>query len=51
MGKEISKVDDNYTPLNSGDGGKSYWKKWYTALIAFLLLQVILYYFITEHFK
>jgi hypothetical protein len=30
---------------------KSYWNKWYTALLVFLLLQIAAYYFITRHFK
>ena len=29
----------------------SYWNKWYIALIAFLVLQIILFYFITDYFR
>ena len=29
---------------------KTYWNKWYIALLVFLVLQVIFYYFITKHF-
>jgi hypothetical protein len=29
---------------------KTYWNKWYIALLIFLILQIILYYFITKHF-
>jgi hypothetical protein len=30
---------------------KTYWRKWYLIVFAFLLLQIVLYYFITQHFK
>ena len=30
---------------------KSYWGKWYVLLIVFLLVQVIIYYFITVTFS
>jgi hypothetical protein len=30
---------------------KTYWRKWYAAVLLFLLLQVALYYCITIHFK
>jgi len=30
---------------------KSYWNKWYTGVIVFLVLQVVLYYLITSHYK
>ena len=29
---------------------KTYWYKWYIAVLVFLILQVIIYYFITKHF-
>lgn len=29
---------------------KKYWIKWYIALLVFLVLQIVLYYFITKHF-
>jgi hypothetical protein len=34
-----------------GDGDKQYWNKWYAAVMIFLLLQILLYYFITVYFK
>ncbi len=40
---------DSYTPL--GEGGKSYWKKWYIGVIVFLLIQITCYYLITQYFK
>lgn len=30
---------------------KSYWNKWYIAVLSFLLLQITVYYFITIHFS
>lgn len=30
---------------------KSYWRNWYVIVFVFLMLQIILYYFITQHFK
>ncbi len=30
---------------------KRYWNKWYLAVFAFLILQIVLYYFITIHFR
>ena len=30
---------------------KSYWRNWYIAVLAFLALQIVLYYFITIHFS
>ena len=35
----------------SGDGAKSYWNKWYLAVLLFLILQIILFYLITVKFK
>ncbi len=33
------------------EGGEiSYWNKWYITVLVFLLLQIVLYYFITQHF-
>ena len=29
---------------------KAYWKKWYLAVLFFLLFQIAAYYFITRHF-
>jgi hypothetical protein len=29
---------------------KKYWNKWYIVVLAFLMLQIILYYFITKYF-
>lgn len=33
------------------DNSRSYWNKWYIAVLVFLLIQVVLYYFITRYFK
>ena len=30
---------------------KKYWNKWYTAVLFFLVLQIIFYYFITQYFN
>jgi hypothetical protein len=30
---------------------KSYWNKWYLGVLLFLILQVVLFYFITMEFK
>lgn len=30
---------------------KKYWRNWYLGVLAFLMLQIVLYYFITLHFK
>jgi hypothetical protein len=30
---------------------KSYWRNWYIAVLLFLLLQIVIYYFITQQFK
>ena len=30
---------------------KSYWNAWYFGLFLFLLMQVVIYYFITVYFK
>ena len=43
------KTNNNNTP--SGDGGKSYWNKWYIAVLIFLLIQIVLYYLLTQYFK
>lgn len=32
-------------------GSKSYWNKWYAAVLVFLLIQIALYYVISVHFK
>lgn len=40
--------DKSNTPLASG---KSYWLKWYIAVLVFLLIQITAYYLITKHFK
>jgi len=29
----------------------AYWRKWYVAVVVFLIAQVIFYFFITQHFK
>jgi len=29
---------------------KAYWNKWYITLLIVLIVQIILYYFITKHF-
>jgi hypothetical protein len=30
---------------------KKYWNKWYFAVLAFLLFQVVLYYFLSVYFN
>lgn len=30
---------------------RSYWRKWYIAVAAFLAVQIVIFYFITETFK
>ena len=30
---------------------KNYWKRLYIIVVAFLVLQIVLYYFITEYFN
>ena len=30
---------------------KTYWRNWYIAVLSFLLLQIVVYYLITLHFK
>ena len=37
--------------MDAPKNDKAYWKKWYVAVIVFLLVQVVLYYLITIHFK
>ena len=32
-------------------GEAAYWRNWYIIVFAFLVLQIVLYYFITQHFK
>lgn len=31
--------------------GKKYWYKWYAGVLLFLLLQIVIYYFITVYFQ
>jgi hypothetical protein len=35
----------------SVEESRSYWNRWYIIVIVFLLIQVILYYFITAYFS
>ena len=30
---------------------KAYWNKWYLAVLMFLILQIIIFYFITQSFS
>ncbi len=30
---------------------KSYWNKWYLAVLAFLVLQIIIFYFISKQYS
>lgn len=32
------------------DTEKKYWNKWYFIVLAFLLAQIVIYYWITQHF-
>jgi len=31
--------------------GKSYWNKWYLTVFLFLVIQIVLFYWITEYFS
>lgn len=33
------------------DGNRKFWSRLYIIVVAFLILQIVLYYFITEHFN
>lgn len=33
------------------EGNKKFWRRLYIIVIAFLILQIVLYYFITEYFS
>jgi len=44
----VTNSDQNPT---SESGSKSYWLKWYVAVIVFLVAQVIFYFLITIYFK
>jgi hypothetical protein len=35
---------------DKGDG-KAYWRKWYVALIVFLILQIFIYLFLTNYLQ
>ena len=30
---------------------KRYWNKWYIGVLLFLVIQIVVFYFITQHFK
>jgi hypothetical protein len=49
MQENIKNKKTDNTP--SGDGGKSYWNKWYIAVVLFLIVQIIIFYFITKSFS
>jgi hypothetical protein len=49
MNRRIFKTDENGTGAGNGDEG--FWKRWYIIVFVFLVLQIILYYFITQYFK
>jgi hypothetical protein len=42
----------NGTPaFKKNQGDATYWRIWYVIVFVFLLLQIVLYYFITQYFK
>jgi hypothetical protein len=32
-------------------GDKNYWNKWYMAVLVFLIMQIVIFYFITRYFN
>lgn len=46
-------INDDNTSIKttSEDGNQSYWKKWYLGVLLFLIVQIIIFYFITVEFK
>jgi len=49
MQENVKNKNTDNTPL--GDGGRSYWNKWYIGVFFFLVLQIIIFYLITVEFK
>lgn len=49
MQENIKNKNTDNTPL--GDGGRSYWNKWYIAVFCFLVIQIVLFYWITKSFS
>ncbi len=50
--RNLGKFKSTAPSLSERKGGEAtYWRNWYLVVFAFLVLQVILYYFITQHFK
>ena len=49
MQDDIKNKNAVNTPL--ADEGKSYWNKWYLAVLFFLIVQIIIFYLITVEFK
>jgi len=49
MQENLKNKNTDNTPL--GDGGKSYWNKWYAGVFLFLIAQIIIFYLITAEFK
>ncbi len=46
-----SKNKDANIKISPEDKDQSYWNKWYLAVLVFLILQIIIFYFITVAFK
>lgn len=42
-----NETDHKDSKLNN----KAYWNKWYIAVVAFLIIQVVLFYWITKSFS
>jgi hypothetical protein len=42
---------NDLTTCDEMKNDKTYWRKWYLGVLSFLLLQILVYYLITMHFK
>jgi hypothetical protein len=49
MQENLKSNDPGVNP--SRDGGNSYWNKWYIGVLLFLVIQILLFYWITKHFS
>jgi hypothetical protein len=48
----VENINNKNTVNNpSGDGGKTYWNKWYVTVVLFLIAQIIIFYWITKSFS
>ena len=46
-----SNKEDTKIKTSPEDGDKSYWNKWYLAVLFFLIVQILIFYFITQFFN